>query len=583
MQKVICYLMVSCLMALAGLSYAAGQEEGQETYAISLTQTAEVDKEIVEVEGKKVLTESYRVKTGDHLWQLFRERGLLEKRDLPELLAMLKNLNRSLANLDLIHPGEEILIPLTIAPLKGAPTVARRASEPPAPKPLEDIKGLELDNYTVKPGDSLIKIINNRYDIPPRALYREYLELVKQLNPSVTDLDVIHPNQKITLPVYSPQVVRMPIKESSVTPPSPEGIRDDAARQALSAMEDQLKRIFQEMGEEWVNKGEHFIPLRSGGEVKLNAGSFPLLSLRNGNRIIVDLYRELPLKMAQVIQANWENYRIVHLEKDIDLHGALKRILPLCDYPRIYQSGVPLELGGDIALRITADWIIKLKASSSGEGKDRIAAVMITDDLTPGIPLGIKAFLRGIGITIIEHPPRSTPVEPEETPTEILRPGKKTTDLVETLLDLIGQPYSRAVDIPVYQGSEKDFNLMIKADFLCKVLGRDAIIDFSGLGPDILSLLKEHGFSILSLTGESDMIVLISKTLDFLGIGFDAEPRPFMAVKRPESRNIQMTIPGISFQDSSGQSILATPLNLPGAVSGFLSRKGFRVLGLPLS
>jgi hypothetical protein len=34
---------------------------------------------------------------------------LLEKRELPELLAMLKRLNNSFSNLDLIHPGEKIL------------------------------------------------------------------------------------------------------------------------------------------------------------------------------------------------------------------------------------------------------------------------------------------------------------------------------------------------------------------------------------------------------------------------------------------------------------------------------------------
>ena len=59
------------------------QEQQEETYSISLVQTAEVDQDIREVDDKRVLTETYTVTKGDHLWQLFRDRGMLEKRSLP--------------------------------------------------------------------------------------------------------------------------------------------------------------------------------------------------------------------------------------------------------------------------------------------------------------------------------------------------------------------------------------------------------------------------------------------------------------------------------------------------------------------
>jgi len=120
------------LLALCPWDGSLAQEKDEETYSISLTQTAEPEsdtdqeirvvekKESFSLEGKKVVTETYTVKKGDHLWQLLRERGLLEKKNLPELLAALKKLNSSFANLDVIYPGDKIVIPLTITPGQGS-------------------------------------------------------------------------------------------------------------------------------------------------------------------------------------------------------------------------------------------------------------------------------------------------------------------------------------------------------------------------------------------------------------------------------------------------------------------------------
>src|SRR4030043_1117477 len=93
-----------------------GQEE-EETYAISLEKTAKADREIYEVNGKKVITESYSVVKGDHVWNLLRQRGLLN-RNLRETLAVLKKLNSSLTNIDLIYPEDNIIIQIAIPPVK---------------------------------------------------------------------------------------------------------------------------------------------------------------------------------------------------------------------------------------------------------------------------------------------------------------------------------------------------------------------------------------------------------------------------------------------------------------------------------
>ena len=77
--------------------------------------------------------------------------------------------------------------------------------------------------------------------------------------------------------------------------------------QGKKAVGDDLGIIFAEMGEDWVQTGEHFIPLKSEGQIDLRAASFPILNLRDGLRVIVDLNNELPETMATLIESSWGN------------------------------------------------------------------------------------------------------------------------------------------------------------------------------------------------------------------------------------------------------------------------------------
>ena len=122
--------------------------------------------------------------------------------------------------------------------------------------------------------------------------------------------------------------------------------------------------------------------------------------------------------------------------------------------------------------------------------------------------------------------------------------------------------------------------MIINADFFLRTKGKNAIIDMTGLGPEIISFLKEHQFLVLSLAGEKDPLAMIIKALSFLNVQFDPGPHHFMATTRDDSRNIQLTLPGIIFSDNHGKAILATKLNIPHEIAAFLSEKGYCVLDL---
>jgi len=552
-------------------------QDGEETYDISLVKTADpgsADK-IHEVDGKKVLAETYTVKDGDHLWQILREKKLLEKKNLVELLSVLKKLNSSLDNIDMIHPGEQILIPLAISPSTGASRAS--ASMPPGTVPLEAIGNIDLEEYVVRQGDSVVKIVEDLYDIPQKELYNEYLSQLRQLNPDVADLNTVYPGQKIRFPVYSPKVVRLPVGESRpASEPMTESQKED-----VRTIAGRLGEIFTLIGEQWLQTGEHFFPLKTGGQLKLSAESYPIVDLKSGKKVIVDLYNDLPERMGKLITSNWDNYRIVHLTGDDNLKQAFEKITAACDYKKIYGPGEPLvSAAGDIPVRITSDRIIEQEQGTSAEEK-RITVINFCDDGSGRNPDVIVRYLELSGIKVIDYPVQNEKAEINYDNTEIMNTMDDMYSFVETLLDIAGQNYSADVELPAYKNGKGAFDLVVKADFSVSISGRDYIIDLSGLGNDIINLLKEGQFLVYSIPRGKAPSDIVTGIFDFLGIKYESMPHQFLSTNGPETKNIIFNIQGIIFTDSESKRIFATPLRLSRELILFLNMKGYRILQLP--
>jgi hypothetical protein len=555
--------MTSLLFNLFTLSISVAEDENEETYSIDLVQTAEVAKEIVDLGDKKVLTETYTAKEGDHIWKILRNKDVFNKNKLGGVLSALKKLNPSLSNIDMIHPGEKIVIPLVVTPIRN-----REQSDNPEDietVSLEDMENLEF--YTVSQGDHLIKIINQRYSIPGDKLYNEYLEKLKKLNPELKDLDHIEPGQKIRLPIYSPKIFRGTIEKK----PRQE-VDVNTLRLEARELGDNLSRIFTMIGEEWIGQGKHFIPLNTGGQVDLNTETYPIINLRNGDKIIIDLYTSLPDKMAALIRSNWANYQIIHIDEKDDLKSAVAKVLSVCNYNKIYTSDESLVFEDKIKIEITADWIIKLLPEPS-DIKDNIICLNIINGNSGTLPSPVKNFLMNHGIKIINYPPGTTNEEDSPAASNTVTMDGDRNTVLEKILELTDQKYSVRENIPIYQEEDSDFNLIVKADYFFKRNGKDCIIDLSGLGTDIINLLKEHKFLVLSLPDGTKAGELIAKTLDFLGTEYDNKKHTFYALPGNEKENVKIIIPGILFKDTAGQSNLFSSIVLPPDISSFLSSR----------
>ena len=455
-------IFLTFLIAFPCLSASFVQGKEKDTFSISLVQQAKVKK----MEGREVVCETYKVKDGDYIWKLLRQRGLLKRPDLDELISLLKSMNKSLTNLDLIHPGQTILIPLNITPIRG--DAEKEKSFQKSIMGISSLEDVNFENYVVKPGDSLTMVVHGKYKIPPKYLYYEYLNLVQKFNPTLKNPDIIYPDQVIRLPIFSTEIVRMPIrvtkekialKKTEITP-------SEDTEQTIS-LRQKLRDIFNQMDEEWVDTGKQFIPLKAGGQIQLKADSFPVLNLQSGIRLIIDLKNELPEDISQLILADWEDYRIVHLSTDDDFKTTMDKILAASNYYKILKSGAQFKIkSGDIGISIAGDWVI-IPQRGEKDIPEKIAVISFINNPSEQTPMVIRTYLEKLGIKIIDYSGLPVPKDmADDIPIEKKISIEKNIDfpLPTLLLNLAGQPFSSRVKIPVYQVEESGFNLIIQAD-----------------------------------------------------------------------------------------------------------------------
>lgn len=568
MSRFLPILLVLSLVAALQTSPLSAQEKQEETYSISLIQAAEAGKEVSEIDGRKILTGTYKVRTGDSFWKILREKGLINKQNSHEVIRILKQLNPSLRNIDLLHPNETVVIPLVVSPIREAQRPGSRVQG--TPLPLEKLRDVDLELYTIQPGDSIIKVVKSKYNMAEREIHDEYLDLLKRMNPSLENIHRVFPGQKIRLPIYSPQVIRMPL------PPPPVEAGPEMPSEPPTELMTQVADVFKAMGVEWLQGGQHFIPLKSGGQINLNADSFPIVNLSHGMRVIVDFKGGLPERMVRLITSNWENYRIVRVKPGDGLKEAIESIIAACGYPKVYRGNEALELPGQISLRIRADWIIRTAEEEAG--RPRHIVLILTDPASARISPQVGRFLEEMGIRVVQYPPAGESTGAAPMKAETLNGGRSAREVIETVLRVAGQSFSRDAEIPVYQGRKSDFNMLVKADFLLSREGNERVIDLTGLGPEIVSLLKDHRFHVLRLEEHADPSSVVPRVLEFAGVPFDSKPHVFLAAEGDESKNITVTVPGITFPARDAHIIFFPTAPVPEPLAGFLSEKGYTIL-----
>jgi len=167
---------------------------------------AELEEDFPDKDVKTLRTEEYVVKEGDWIAKILRQKGALSDHTLPQLLEVLRKLNASLQNMNMIQPGEKIVILVKVLPSEEGEKTLRPGKRSAS----ASLKRPKSETYKVKRGDILSRVVMARYDLSAKQFSGEYLELFKKCNPSVENPDHILYGKVIRLPLYPPQFDETP-------------------------------------------------------------------------------------------------------------------------------------------------------------------------------------------------------------------------------------------------------------------------------------------------------------------------------------------------------------------------------------
>ncbi len=142
--------------------------------------------------AKPLRASQYVVKEGDTLRTILMEGYNAKEEDLPNLYKRFRQENPGIANLDYIPYGTKIVVPI-----KGENKVAAEQK-----KPLGELEVREVspNEYVIKQGEYLSKIMRKVYGVPDDLIFHEYMDLVKKLNPEISNPNLIKAGQRLILP-----------------------------------------------------------------------------------------------------------------------------------------------------------------------------------------------------------------------------------------------------------------------------------------------------------------------------------------------------------------------------------------------
>ena len=125
----------------------------------------------------------YKVQDGDTLWKIFLKDFEAKSEDMPYLYKQFRELNPRIKDLNHILAGQKIIIPRM-------PQQGREMS----------VKAASPEVFVMKRGQHLAMVLREIYGLPDRLIFNEYLNLIRELNPEIEDLDHVEPGQKIKMP-----------------------------------------------------------------------------------------------------------------------------------------------------------------------------------------------------------------------------------------------------------------------------------------------------------------------------------------------------------------------------------------------
>ncbi|SCY70441.1 LysM domain-containing protein [Desulfoluna spongiiphila] len=542
------------------------------------------------VNGRDVLSEPYVVRPNDYVIKILKQKGEISHTNFPLFLNIFKLINHHIPDINRIHPGQRIFVPLKWLEPDALPGQRRGIVDLPfiTAAPVKQLLAQGATTHKVAPGDSVSRIISNQFGPTGSRTYREGVKLFRLVNPTVKDLNRIYIGQKLKVPDASVldedwyssvfEADGEVVLQATETDPSPaeEAGVTQYENDEKTGKKDPFDALAKLLGGVLLNRGRYYFPDDKGNDFSVNLSETPILQLPEGRRILF-VHNGLSLSTGRrhIMATHFKNLRFT----DTSLEPTLPLLLDAVQlaYPKM-RLPMPLSFSEEgMNLSLKARWAFKYDRSKS---KEAFRGIIVSDLADPSrrFPVPLAAYFRKHGLVLRESlqgealPPVYFATEKSTTVKRIVPYTRKI--YVEKLAEALGLLYDPNISISFsYAGTQ----LETTSNMIRDPRGAGALVDFGDLYGDAAFAIESSGLKVVSIRKGDYLFNATLRLLTKLGIPFEKNPRfDFGADGEPLA--CALSVDGILVKPAPLVKKLIVASTLPDDIIALLEEQGLGII-----
>ncbi|MFH1155030.1 MAG: hypothetical protein V1793_14555, partial [Pseudomonadota bacterium] len=280
-----------------------------------------------------IFCEPYTVNKNDWLYKIFRKKGEIAETDFPLFIAIFRDINPQVSNIDAILPGQQILIPLkTVNPddyAESSPGIVDVPVIEFASLP-EKVKTF-VTQHQVREGETVSQLVGTTFINPDGSLNPLGQTVFRLVNPTIMDPNLIYAGTTINLPspaltdqTWFPPMLdtenshRGDDKSPNPGPPFPDEKQPEGPATVKPAISIQdLSRYASTVNGTLVADGRLFFPGDTGRDLILDLTQKPLIKLKNGGRILIVSPENDDPELNRVANRFWPDLLIMDITRTL--------------------------------------------------------------------------------------------------------------------------------------------------------------------------------------------------------------------------------------------------------------------------
>jgi hypothetical protein len=222
-------------------------------------------------------------------------------------------------------------------------------------------KKVYVEERKVKRGESIWRIYKRNYRLPAGRI-PFFIKILKEMNPDVTDVNRVFPNQKITIPFKLVEKSQETAPEETLvlelSPPPLPGEEKAKAREKIFT---KLKELIVALDKTFISSGDYRLLPNLDPSPTIDTSLSPVIELNPNEKIIIDFDNTLPedkKEMIKSIHSNFLHYQITEIKREEKIDDSVDKLLRTLKFYAVERNPNPLLIFSESQEKIEGDWFV---------------------------------------------------------------------------------------------------------------------------------------------------------------------------------------------------------------------------------